>query len=98
MPNAVLTGGSRRPGFEPAYDVSAGGILTAATGNAPGVVNLSFTLQRPDAVPPGMVYVTAGDAPFQILVPGLDHLPRVKLRDFWIDRTEVTNRDFRALR
>ena len=94
VPNAVLTWRVERPGFEPAHDVSAGGILTAATGNAPGVVNLSFTLQRPDAVPPGMVYVTTGGAPFQILVPGLDHLPRVTLRDFWIDRTEVTNRAF----
>ena len=94
VPNAVLTWRVERPGFAPAYDVSAGGILTAATGNAPGVVNLSFKLQRPDDVPAGMVYVTAGGAPFQILVPGLDHLPRVTLRDFWIDRTEVTNRDF----
>jgi dienelactone hydrolase len=94
VPNAVLTWRVEKPGFEPGYDVSVGGIFIAATGNAPGRVDLRFTLQRSDAVPPGMVHVTAGDAPFQILVPGLDHLPRVKLRDFWIDRTEVTNRDF----
>jgi dienelactone hydrolase len=42
-----------------------------------------------------MLYVTVEDAPFQLLVPGLDHLPHVKLRDFWIDRTEVTNREFK---
>jgi dienelactone hydrolase len=94
VPNAVLIWRVEKPGFETAQDVSVGGIVIAATGNAPGLVDLRFTLQRSDAVPPGMVYVTPGDAPFQILVPGLDHLPPVKLRDFWIDRTEVTNRDF----
>ena len=42
-----------------------------------------------------MVHVTADEAPFQLLVPGLDHLPTVRLRDFWIDRTEVSNREFK---
>jgi len=42
-----------------------------------------------------MVHASVGDAPYQMYIPGLDHLPAVKLRDFWIDRHEVTNRDFR---
>ena len=29
------------------------------------------------------------------ILPGLDHLPPQRLRDFWIDRYEVTNRDFK---
>jgi hypothetical protein len=33
--------------------------------------------------------------PFQIFIPGLDHLPPVKLPDYWIDQHEVTNRDFK---
>ena len=56
---------------------------------------LSYALQRPENVLPGMVFVTAGEDPFQIFIPGLDHLPPVNLRDFWIDQYEVTNRDFK---
>jgi dienelactone hydrolase len=43
-----------------------------------------------------MVYVAAGDTPFQMYIPGLDHLPAVRLHDFWIDRYEVTNRQFKT--
>jgi formylglycine-generating enzyme required for sulfatase activity/predicted esterase len=93
IPNAVLTWRAQKPGFEPALDVTTGGYLGVYPG-APAVIEKTFKLQRPDAVPPGMVYVTPGDAPFRISVPRLDHLPGVELRDFWIDRTEVTNRDF----
>src|SRR5262249_59554938 len=75
VPNAVLTWRVEKPGFETAYDMSGGGIINSATGRAVASVALGFTLQRTDAVPPGMVYVTAGDDPFQILIPGLDHLP-----------------------
>ena len=32
--------------------------------------------------------------PFQLFIPGLDHLPPVSLPDYWIDQREVTNRDF----
>ena len=35
------------------------------------------------------------DSPFSIFIPGLDHLPQVKLEDFWIDRYEVTNQAFK---
>jgi formylglycine-generating enzyme required for sulfatase activity/dienelactone hydrolase len=58
-------------------------------------VSLRFVLHPASQIPLGMIHVSVGDAPFQLLVPGLEHLPRVRLRDFWIDRTEVTNRDFK---
>ena len=42
-----------------------------------------------------MVRVVSPDQPFRIDIPGLDHLPPVKLADYWIDRHEVTNREFK---
>ena len=44
--------------------------------------------------PAGMVRVVSSDEPFQLFIPGLDHLQPVSLPDYWIDQREVTNRDF----
>ena len=58
-------------------------------------LDLQFTLHRPESVPPGMVYVTASGTPFNPVLTGLEHVPPAALGDFWIDRFEVTNRDFK---
>jgi eukaryotic-like serine/threonine-protein kinase len=42
-----------------------------------------------------MVRVLSHGQPFKIFIPGLDHLPAVTLSDYWIDRHEVTNREFK---
>jgi hypothetical protein len=94
VPNAVLAWRVEKTGFETVHDVSPGGLIQSAAGRAPAAVALRFTLHPMSEVPPGMVHVTVGDAPFRMVL-GLDHRPRVRLRDFWIDRTEVTNRDFK---
>jgi formylglycine-generating enzyme required for sulfatase activity/dienelactone hydrolase/tRNA A-37 threonylcarbamoyl transferase component Bud32 len=54
---------------------------------------LRFTLDRVGSIPPEMVHVPGESTPIEI--PGLDHLPAVQLGDYLIDRTEVTNRDFK---
>ena len=96
VPNAILAWRVERTGFQPVEDVTPGGVINAGTSrHTPTTFSLKFILHHPSDVPPGMVHVTVGDAPFQLLIPGLDHLPRVNLRDFWIDRTEVTNREFK---
>ena len=55
--------------------------------------NLSLRLVKEEAIPPGMVYVT-GES-FSLDIPGLGQLPDVPLQDYWIDRHEVTNREFK---
>ncbi len=57
-------------------------------------IDLAYTLDRAGDTPPGMVRVSAGE-PFSVFIPGLDHLRPVEIRDFWIDRHEVTNRQFK---
>src|SRR5207244_8409422 len=85
VPNTYLAWKVEKQGFGMAEDVSA----------AP-TVQLMFTLHEGGTGPPGMVYVTVGDAPYRMYIPGLDGLSAVKLRDFWIDRREVTNREFKT--
>ena len=84
VPNGFLAWKVEKAGFSTAENVSG------------ATQQLTFTLDESGSAPPGMVHATVGDAPYQMLIPGLDHLPAVKLRDFWIDRTEVTNREFKA--
>ncbi len=60
-----------------------------------GSPRITFRLVRAGTAPPGMVRIVSSDQAFQLFIPGLDHLPPVNLPDYWIDRHEVTNRDFK---
>jgi formylglycine-generating enzyme required for sulfatase activity/dienelactone hydrolase len=73
-------------GFEVAEDVGPGPFWPP---------RFTFRLVPAGQAPPGMVRVASSDQPFQIFIPGLDHLPEVALADYWIDRHEVTNREFK---
>ena len=55
--------------------------------------NFKIHLMKNEAIPPGMVYVT-GDQAFSLDLPYL-RLIDVQLPDFWIDRYEVTNGEFK---
>ncbi len=57
------------------------------------VPTFNFTLDKKGDAPSGMVRVTGGETP--LLIPGLDHLPPVLLDDYFIDRHEVTNKQFK---
>ena len=48
---------------------------------------------RPDADSADRVWVHAGDEP--LVIPGLEHIEPPALDGFWIDRLEVTNREYR---
>ncbi|HXX32770.1 MAG TPA: bifunctional serine/threonine-protein kinase/formylglycine-generating enzyme family protein [Myxococcaceae bacterium] len=52
-----------------------------------------IALDRVGSIPPEMVRVPG--ASVSIEIPGLDHLPEVQIGDYLIDRTEVTNKDFK---
>lgn len=54
---------------------------------------LNFVLDKQGSVPVGMVRVTGEE--FALQMPGLDHLPPVKLEDYLIDQHEVTNKEFK---
>jgi eukaryotic-like serine/threonine-protein kinase len=56
-------------------------------------VTLRVTLDPVGSIPAGMVRVPGGSTGLDI--PGLDHLGKVVLGDYLIDRAEVTNREFK---
>jgi len=55
---------------------------------------LHYTLDRTGTIPAEMVRVPRGTVKIQLL--GLEEVPAVELGDFLIDRTEVTNRQFKV--
>jgi dienelactone hydrolase len=87
IPRAMFRWRLERKGFATVEDAAGAGFG--------GPISLRYRLDLPDAVPSGMVRASSGNSPFSIFIPGLDHLPEVKLEDFWIDRYEVTNQAFK---
>ena len=74
-----------KSGVEPAEDVIVFGTA----------VSLDFTLYPSSETPPGMVRAAPVRGNFTIFVFGLES-PRVKFNGFWIDRHEITNRQYKA--
>ena len=62
---------------------------------ASGWFPISFTLDPVETVPPEMVRVSARASPTQLIMPGFENVERVQLPDYWMDRHEVTNRQFK---
>ena len=57
-------------------------------------ITLKWALVEAGSAPPGMVKVPGGR--WSPTISGLEHLPEAELADFWVDRYEVTNRQFKA--
>ncbi len=68
--------------------------------------SLSVSMDEESKAPAGMVHVTDGvglsgfgslrDTPATLLgFPGFEDLPAIRLEDYWLDRYEVTNRQFK---
>jgi dienelactone hydrolase len=81
IPTFILRLTASKPGFDSVEDLAAGG-------------DLSFKLAPTGTSPPGMVRASAARV-LTIYIFGLE-TPRVSLNAFWIDKYEVTNRQFRA--
>src|SRR5436309_189166 len=78
-----------RAGFDPADDLVANFVGQGSTSVA------RVVLTAAGSAPPGMVRTAATPSPFSVYVLGLE-LTRVLLKPFWIDRQEVTNRQFKT--
>lgn len=59
------------------------------------VYSLSVDLVGKGKGPPGMVKVALGNLPARLTFGGYQDLPKVRLGDFWLDKYEVTNRQYR---
>ena len=83
LPAGLLRVKAEKAGFDAAEDVLG-----------PGVVP-SFTLTESGKTPEGMVRAAPVRGPYSIYVFGLE-TPRVRFDGFWVDRHEVTNRQFKT--
>ena len=54
-----------------------------------------ITLDKEGDAPAGMVRVPAGQTGLTLDIAGFEALPEMRVEDFWIDRYEVTNRQFK---
>jgi dienelactone hydrolase len=54
---------------------------------------LSVRLDPEGNAPAGMVRVPGGN--IRLAIPGLDQIPELPLDDYWIDRCEITNEEYR---
>jgi serine/threonine protein kinase/formylglycine-generating enzyme required for sulfatase activity/cephalosporin-C deacetylase-like acetyl esterase len=87
MPIQYLQWQVRKDGFETAEVGEWGANLSEASSD------MSFALFEKDKTPSGMVWVAGGN--FSLWMPGLDGLPELTLEPYWIDKFEVTNREFK---
>jgi formylglycine-generating enzyme required for sulfatase activity/tRNA A-37 threonylcarbamoyl transferase component Bud32 len=87
VPRGVLHFKATMTGRQMAEDVGPGQFAREA--------NIHLTLVPASQVPPGMVRITVPDQMAGLRIPGLEHIPEVRLPDYWIDRHEVTNRGFK---
>jgi eukaryotic-like serine/threonine-protein kinase len=87
MPVQYLQWQVKKDGFETAEAGLWGADLDEASSK------MSFALVEKGKAPSGMVWVEGGA--FSIWMPGLEGLPEVTLEPYWIDKFEVTNRDFK---
>ena len=86
VPKAFYLWRIAKPGYETATQI-------APTWNVGFGRNLTVRLEPAAGAPAGMVRVSGGE--IDLAIPGLDHLPKVPLDDYWIDRHEVTNEEYR---
>ncbi len=59
-------------------------------------VAAKVTLDESGEIPSGMVRVSPERYSKTLFIPGYEGMPELPLKDYWIDRYEVTNRQFKA--
>jgi hypothetical protein len=87
VPRGVLHFKAMMTGHQTAEDVGPGQFAREA--------NVHLTLVAGTQAPPGMVRITSSTQMSRLRISGLEHVPEVRLPDYWIDRHEVTNRAFK---
>ena len=87
IPRGVLHFQATMAGRQTAEDVGPGQFAREA--------NIHLTLVAASQTPPGMVRIAASNQMSRVRISGLEHVPAVRLPDYWIDRHEVTNRAFK---
>ncbi len=81
-----------RDGYEPFERTISSAVPRASPDRRPTALAVSWTLRRAGTVPEAMAFVPGG--PYKLVGYGQPTAASVPLRDYLIDRYEVSNRDF----
>jgi len=84
-----------KPGFGPVLRTTAAlfGWYAVPIGQP---VAATVTLDESAKIPSGMVRVSPEKLSKTLFIPGYEGMPELALKDYWIDRYEVTNRQYKA--
>jgi dienelactone hydrolase len=82
-----------KPGYVTAMRTTAG--LIGRVFAVPGAVDGTVPLDETGKAPAGMVRVSPARYPTTLFIPGYEGAPELPLSDYWIDKYEVTNRQFK---
>jgi eukaryotic-like serine/threonine-protein kinase len=94
IPRNLLEWRIEKPGFVPVEDVGLLARYVTLVRLGPEAP-YTYVLDTPESRPSGMV--RASPRGLQLLaIAGLEHIAPFELQDFWIDRYEVTNREFKV--
>jgi eukaryotic-like serine/threonine-protein kinase len=94
IPLGLLEWQISKPGLATVHDVGLSPPYLTIASRAPQVPH-AYVIEQSDRVPPGMVRASLR-GPQLLAIAGLEHVPPFELGDFWIDRFEVTNREYKA--
>jgi serine/threonine protein kinase/formylglycine-generating enzyme required for sulfatase activity/cephalosporin-C deacetylase-like acetyl esterase len=56
---------------------------------------ITFVLDSVQSIPAGMVRVQGGHSPYNMTVSGFENVEPIQVPDYWMDRYEVSNRQFK---
>ena len=95
LPATLLRIRAEKEGYEPLLVARTAAMLVQGV-RGRAQVPKGLDLQSHEAAVPGMVWVAGMEAYSPLLFHGLPSVPPVNIPDYWIDKHEVTNREYRA--
>jgi hypothetical protein len=94
QPRGMFLWKLEKPGYAPVLRTTGGLLkkLLFGIGEAP---ESTVVLDEVSKTPEGMVRVSTDHYPKTLFIPGFEGLPELALQDYWIDRYEVSNRQYK---
>jgi formylglycine-generating enzyme required for sulfatase activity/dienelactone hydrolase len=94
QPRGMFVWKIEKPGFGTVLRTTIS--LVGRAFSAGDSVEANITLDEAAKIPAGMVRVSPDKYPKTLYIPGYEGMPELALNDYWIDKYEVTNRQFKA--
>jgi serine/threonine protein kinase/dienelactone hydrolase len=94
QPRGMFVWKIEKPGFGTVLRTTIS--LVGRAFSAGDFVEANIALDEVTKIPVGMVRVAPAKYPNTLFIPGYEGMPELALKDYWIDKYEVTNRQYKA--